>query len=200
MRTPFPMCDVSMLERQRTNDRRIPRTNPRSSTYEGADDPEADAYPESGTVKALWQVQQCVIENNVIELMPSYPGWGAHGMALRAYPPPEWSDFRVLRRMVIRNNVIRFVDSLTEGHPLNDAIYLDFCEDGLVEGNIIDPAISAHPIRHNVHNTNIKYFNNRTPDGKLIQGELNPDPWTGPFVKQDELTTFVEDVTTMCIL
>ena len=47
-------------------------------------DPQANADAASGTVNALWQVQLCVIENNVIELIPSYIDWGSPVSATRA--------------------------------------------------------------------------------------------------------------------
>jgi len=91
---------------------------PTSFTYAMKPNPGANADPASGTVQALWQVQECVIENNVIELIPSFMGWG----------PPV----------------------------------------GIISA------------------------------GQLIQGALVPA--SGPYVKQDELTTFIEDAATVCLL
>jgi hypothetical protein len=104
--------------------------------------------------------------------------------------------FRVFRRVVIRNNVIRYVDNLTEQTVRNVAIELSYCEDALVENNVVDLAI-ADPIRHSDSNS-VKYFNNTNPAGQLIQGALVPP--TGVAVKQDELTTFIEDAATLCLL
>ena len=104
--------------------------------------------------------------------------------------------FRVFRRLVIRNNVIRYVDNLTESIPLNLGIQLSFCEDALVQDNVVDLAI-ADPIRH-WDSTTVKYFNNRSSGGQLIQGVFVPP--TGPSVKQDELTTVIEDAATLCLL
>ena len=172
---------------------------PTTFTYKMATDPQADADAFTGTVNALWQAQQCVIENNIIELIPSYMDWGSPvGIDLIAGPPTPYVDIgaRVFRRLVIRNNVIRCVDNLTESTVRNLAIQLSFCEDALVEDNVVDLAI-PDPIRHS-NSTTVKYFNNRNADGQLIQGVLVPS--VGGSVKQDELTTFIEDTTTICIL
>src|SRR5947208_8910541 len=83
---------------------------PTTFTYKMATDPQADADAFTGTVNALWQAQQCVIENNIIELIPSYMDWGSPvGIDLIAGPPTPYVDIgaRVFRRLVIRNNVIR---------------------------------------------------------------------------------------------
>ena len=126
-------------------------------------------------------------------------GWGLPvGIILVANPQAAFVDIgaRVFRRVVIRNNVIRYVDNLTEQTVRNLAIDLSYCEDALVENNVVDLAI-ADPIRHSNSNS-VKYFNNTNPAGQLIQGALVPP--SGPLVNQDELTTFVDDATTLCIL
>ena len=170
---------------------------PTSFTYKMVNQPVGNADPNTGTVRALWQVQECVIENNVIELIPSINYWGPpRGIALLASPAVDMKAFRVFRRLVIRNNVIRYVDNLTESIPLNLGIQLSFCEDALVQDNVVDLAI-ADPIRH-WDSTTVKYFNNTNPAGQLIQGVLGPP--TGPSVKQDELTTVIEDAATLCLL
>ena|SRR5436190_16725884 len=157
------------------------------------------ADPGTGTVQALWQVQECVIENNVIELIPSFMAYGSPvGILLAASPPAAFVGIgaRVFRRVVIRNNLIRYVDNLTEQTVRNVAIDLSYCEDALVESNIVDLAI-AEPIRHSNSNS-VRYFQNTNPSGQLIQGRFVPP--AGPSMKQDELTTFVEDAATLCIL
>jgi hypothetical protein len=73
---------------------------------------------------------------------------------------------------------------------------LSYCEAGLVEDNMVDLAI-ADPIRHS-NCTTVKYFNNTNSAGQLIRGLLVPP--TGPSVKQDELTTSIEDAAILCIL
>jgi len=170
-----------------------------SFTYIMTNNPGPNADPGTGTVNALWQVQQCVIENNVIELIASYMDWGSPvGIDLIAAPASDFVAIgaRVFRQLVIRNNVIRYMDNLTESIVRNLAINLSYCEDALVENNVVDLAI-ADPIRHS-NSTTAKYFNNTNSAGQLIQGVLLPSG--GASIKQDELTTFIEDAATICIV
>src|SRR5207247_6847416 len=134
---------------------------PTSFTYRMTIDPGPNAIPVTGTVNALWQVQQCVIENNVIELTPSFMNWGSPvGIYLIAGPAADFVaiNARVFRRLVIRNNVIRYVDDQTESTVRNLAINLSYCEDALVEDNVVDLAI-ADPVRHS-SSTTVMYFTN----------------------------------------
>ncbi len=145
------------------------------------------------TVEALWQVGQCIIENNIIELIPHFNNWGPpKGIGFSgAFEFGTFSSFRIWRRAVIRNNVIRYVDSLTEGTAYNQGINFNACEDVLVENNVID-LLSSSPIGYGGC-TSVRCFNNRDPSGKLIQGVVGT-------AKQDELTTFIEDAAILSIL
>jgi len=199
MRTPSHISARSMARRRWNQS--IPPTDPKAFTRRWTEDPAHATDSESGTVKALWQVQQCVIENNIIELVPSFMDWGPPvGVQFIVHPggiAADMTGFRIFRRVVIRNNVIRYVDNLKEQTVRNVGIHLDYCEDALVENNAVDLAISD-PIRHDIHNTNVKYFNNRNSAGLLIPGALYPSG--GPAVKRDELTTLVADATGMSLL
>jgi hypothetical protein len=155
------------------------------------------------TVEPLWQVGEWVLEDNIIELIPSFMNWGPPtGIRLRAAPSADpgadMTVFRVFRRVIIRNNIIRYVDNLTEPTVRNMAIDLHYCEDALVENNTVDLAIED-PIRHR-NCTRVRYFNNRTPGGQLIQGAYDPQPGVLPRVKQDELTTLIEDAALVCMI
>jgi hypothetical protein len=172
-------------------------SSPTSFTYTMQNNPVDNADAGTGVVSALWQVQECIIENNVIELIPSFMGWGSPvGIDQIADPQLDMAAFRVFRQLVIRNNVIRYVDNLTESTVLNLAIQLSSCEDALVEDNVVDLAI-ADPIRHS-SSTTVKYFNNTNSAGQLIQGVLVASG--GGSVKQDELTTFIQDAAILSIV
>jgi hypothetical protein len=165
---------------------------PTSFTYSMKEDPPANSDPGTGTVEALWQVQECRIENNVIDLIPSFMNWGAPtALALVAVPPVDMTPFRVFRRLQVRNNVIRNTDNLSEPVVRNLGIVLGYCEHALIEQNVIDLQI-ANPIRYS-NSTLVRCFNNRDSTGKLIQG------YSGSAV-QDELTTFIEDAATICLV
>ena len=98
----------------------------------------------------------------------------------------------IFRRVIVRNNVIRFVDGLTEDFVASLGIELYYCEDAIVENNVVDLQ-KAYPIRHH-YCTAVRYFNNRNSAGQLIQGTVEEPPGSGVTpVKLDELTTRIED-------
>ena len=108
---------------------------------------------------------------------------------LEAYP----MDVRIAR---CARKAIRYADNSSGTTLNNDAIDVSSCEDALMEDNVIDLPI-AYPIRHR-NCTVVRYFDNTNPAGQLIQWAF--DSQVDPPVKQDELTTHVEDATTLCIL
>jgi len=165
-----------------------------SFTYKMTVSPGANAVDGTGQVKALWQVGQFVVENNVIELIPHFNNYGPpRGIGLSAafIVDPAFGTFPVFRRVVIRNNTIRYVDNLTEVTPYNLGINFGSCEDVLVENNVID-LLSPNPLAYGGC-TSVRCFNNRDSSGKLIQGSIGA-------VKQDELTTFIEDAAILAML
>ena len=118
---------------------------------------------------------------------------------LGGYPDTGFTPFRVFRRVVVRNNVIRFVDGLTEDLTFSLGIELYYCEGALVEDNVVDLP-NAYPIRHHFCTT-LSYFNNTNSAGQLIQGAVEEPAGSGVTpVKQDELTTRVEDASILSIL
>jgi hypothetical protein len=94
-------------------------------------------------------------------------------------------------QFVIRNNVIRNMDGLGESPARNGGIVFSYCEDALVENNVIDLPL-PNPIWF-IASTNVRFFNNRNSAGKLIQGVLGT-------AKQDELTTLIEDAAILSFL
>jgi hypothetical protein len=165
-------------------------------TYEMKKDPGADADPGTGQVRALSQVGRWVVENNVIDLIPSYMDWGPPRAILcvvYSFGIPEFAgiDPRVYRQLVIRNNVIRNMDGLPESPARNGGIAFTYCENALVENNVVDLPL-ANPIWFG-NSTKVRFFNNRNSTGQLIQGTVGG-------VKQDELTTLIEDASVLAFL
>jgi hypothetical protein len=78
---------------------------------------------------------------------------------------------------------------------LLDALLLEQPLKALVEYNVVDVP-GTDPLRHR-DSTTVKYFNNRSPAGLLIQGELRPV--SGTSTRQDELTTLIEDAAILSI-
>ena len=171
---------------------------PTSFTYRMIGMPSADADATPGAkVNALHQVGQCVIENNLVELLPPTINdfEATVGIGFYAYPKLEFRPFPIFRRVVLRNNVIRLVEGRTEITPKALAAVLFWVENALVEDNVIDLAASS-PLRHShtVASSSIQYINNRDAGGKLIQGVYDPDQGPGvPLVPQSELTTTIEE-------
>lgn len=130
-----------------------------------------------------------MIENNIIDLVPSDMTWGRPaGIVSRV--DEFWDDGfvpldpRVFRQLVIRNNVVRNMDGLPEPLALNTGISVNYCENALIEDNVIDLPGAKPIVAANC--TNLRFFNNRNSAGQLIQGVVGT-------TKQNELTTFIED-------
>jgi hypothetical protein len=146
--------------------------SPTRFTYLMTSDPGSDASG-SFTFAALWQVGRLVIENNIIELVlnPAPYGQGyASGILVDGGSPV--SPY-VFGQAVIRGNLIRNVDGAFE--PLGTAIgiRLSSCLGAILENNIISLNSSSQIPPYNISHSacgSAKYFNNQTPNGKLIQG------------------------------
>jgi hypothetical protein len=133
---------------------------------------------------------------DAVRTVPSDMAWGTPtGIKSRVdgFGDPDFApiDPRLFRQLVIRNNVVRIMDGLPEPLALNTGISVSYCENALIEDNVIDLP-KANPIVA-ANCTNLRFFNNRTPAGQLIQGVVGT-------TKQDELTTFIEDAAVLAIL
>ena len=124
---------------------------------------------------ALWQVGRVIIENNIIELIvsiidSSFGNWGWEApVGINLYDNVgSHGALYVFQQSVIRENSIRHVDDASDSSAVPLAVYLDSCLNAIVESNTIK-LDAARPLRHYVAGT-VKYFNNQTPSGKLIQG------------------------------
>jgi hypothetical protein len=165
-------------------------------TYQMKVNPLAEADSGTGEVRALSQVGRWVVENNVIDLIPSYMDWGPPRAILCVVYRFGISGFAdidpwVYRQLVIRNNVIRNMDGLPESPARNGGIAFTYCENALVENNVVDLPL-ANPIWFG-NSTKVRFFNNRDSTGQLIQGTVGG-------VKQDELTTLIEDASVLAFL
>jgi hypothetical protein len=87
--------------------------------------------------------------------------------------------------------VIRNMDGLPESPARNGGIAFTYCENALVENNVVDLPL-ANPIWFG-NSTKVRFFNNRNSTGQLIQGTVGG-------VKQDELTTLIEEATVLAFL
>ena len=99
----------------------------------------------------------------------------------------------VFRELVLRNNIIRHLDNAVDPFARSFAFSITSCEHAVVEGNIISFDV-PEPIFHNYCGV-IKYFNNETPFGKLIQGSNRDQARLGP-----ELATDIDDVLLLSFL
>jgi hypothetical protein len=141
----------------------------------------------SGYYGRLWQVGRVVIEDNVIELVPTATNYG----------PPiaielDYASFVVpplFRQVVIRRNVIRHVDGASDppGMAPGVGIQVSGCGDLILEENVVD-LDAATPITYKLCDK-ARFFNNQTSAGTLIQAY---DSLTS--VRANELATDIEDV------
>jgi len=155
-----------------------------------------NANSTSGYFGRFWQVGNLVYENNIVDLMTSLSPSGnlapvtgfSIGGAGQGVPQAY-----VFRRLTIRENLVRHVDNASDPTQFPYAVFLDSCENAIVDGNIIKLDRTA-PIQHTNSKT-VYPFNNRTPSGALLRGseygtnKIDPD-----------LETQVEDALSMSLL
>jgi len=150
------------------------------------------------TFGALWQVGRLIIENNVIELIlnviPS--GWEAPiGIDLYDGVGSHGSQY-IFQQVIARENVIRHVDNASDSSQIPLAVCLDNCLNAIVEGNDIN-LDAAIPVRYYTAMT-VKYFNNQSPGGKLIQGAscTRSGSYSVPIYVGDTLNGYLNELTT----
>ncbi len=131
-----------------------------------------------------------VIEDNVIELVPTPTNWGPPPAILLGYgsfvSPP------LFREMVIRRNIIRHVDGASDPPPptvQGAAIQVSGCGELIVEENVVDLDRTT-PIEFSFCDK-VRFFNNRTSSGTLLQGVDVTDVQVP--IKASELTTDIDD-------
>jgi len=140
-------------------------------TYLMTGTPTGPSDAGSATFGALWQVGRLVIENNFIELVLNIipTGWGPPcgiliGWSLAPPAPP------IFLQVLVRRNVIHDIDYAfdTSGFPVG--IRLLSCGKGVIEDDVIDlNSIWTGPQLFQQACASLKYFNNQTSAGNLIQ-------------------------------
>src|SRR5260370_31635652 len=161
--------------------------SPETLTYEMATGASGNASLLA-QIKSVWQVGRIVAERNIIELVLNLlqSGFGSFGIGggdLNRINPFTF------RQLVIRGNLVRNVDNAVDASMNPVAIALDSCENVLVQRNIVNLNNST-PVYHLNTCGAVKYFNNQTPTGLLVQGHLNP--FTGAPQYLNELSTDVD--------
>jgi hypothetical protein len=162
----------------------VPGTSNEKFKYVLPADPVANST--SGYFGRLWQAGRVVIEDNVIELVPTPTNYGPPiGIEL------DYASFvspPLFRQVVIRRNVIRHVDNAPDppNLPQGVGMQLSGCGNLIVEENMVD-LDAAIPIKYYLCDK-VRFFNNQTSAGTLILGidTINSS-------KADELTLDVED-------
>ncbi|MBL9171512.1 MAG: hypothetical protein JNN07_27515 [Verrucomicrobiales bacterium] len=166
------------------------------------------------SMEYLWETVRCVVEKNVIELVPGVKGAGgaSHGINFdgtipaRYFNSPPWPPanrvFWRFRQIEVRNNTIRYASDAF-GNPLpGDAVYESAVSNVLAQtarvfDNIVDIKLDAAPdtpLKH-LNCGSVTYFNNRTSAGELVQGWLQ-----GSVQRLPELSTLIDDALTMSFL
>ncbi|HEV2392533.1 MAG TPA: hypothetical protein VG146_09240 [Verrucomicrobiae bacterium] len=130
--------------------------------------PNTSGSSPSGYYARLWQTQRIVVENNVVELVPTPTSFGPPFAVLMqggANNQPLLYDEAVVRR-----NVIRHIDGLSDSGRPGDGtgIAVDSCSDLLVEENVMD-LDSSTPVEFE-YCGNTEFFANQSSGGVLIQG------------------------------
>jgi hypothetical protein len=155
--------------------------NSTTFTYQMTGTPTGAA--NSGTFGALWQVGRLAIENNLIELLPAPTSWGPPDGILMGWGP---ASFPVFLQVLVRGNLIHNVDNGFDSSGLPVGIRQLSCGEGVVEDNVIDlNSIWNGPPLYQQDCAPLKYFNNQTSAGNLIQAfdfdierylnEISPD-------------------------
>jgi len=176
---------ITAVPAQRTFKFNLPgNPNPGSGSNSGSS--------PSGYYGRLWQAGRVVLEDNLIELIPTATTFSLPAAILMGYgnfvSPP------LFQQMVIRRNVIRHVDNASDppGLPPGAGIGVSGCRDLIVEENVLDldhPTPIAFALCDKV-----RFFNNQTSSGILIQGVD-----TSNSSKAGELTTDIEDAALLAL-
>jgi hypothetical protein len=145
----------------------------------------------SGTAERVFGIAKLVVEGNTIELATGSTGLiGIHlndnSLASQA---PDYAHGDV----IIRDNKIRYVDGAFDTSYTGYGIQINGAKNLLVRNNVVE-AVQT-PLLRNNRCGSVKYFNDKTPAGVLIQGvdEGNSNK------KYDELETDAEDALVLAL-
>lgn len=120
----------------------------------------------SGTAERVFGIAKLVVEGNTIELATGSSGLiGIHlndnALASQA---PDYAHGDV----IIRDNKIRYVDGAFDASYTGYGIQINGAKNLLVRNNVVE-AVQT-PLLRNNRCGSVKYFNDKTPAGVLIQG------------------------------
>jgi len=148
--------------------------------------PNQSGASPSGYFGRLWQAGRIIIEDNIIELIPTPTTYGppiAIELDYGSFVSPP-----LFRQVVIRRNVIRHVENASDPPNLPQAVGIQVsgCGNLILEENVVDLDTTT-PIKYYLCDK-VRFFNNRTSSGVLIQGVDISNS-----AKASELTTDIED-------
>jgi len=157
--------------------------------------PNQSGSSPSGYYGRLWQAGRVVIEDNVIELVPTPTNYGPPSAILLGYGNVVGP--LLFRQALIRRNIIRHVDGASDpaGMEKGAAIQVSGCGKLIVEENVVDLNRTT-PIEFSFCDK-VRFFNNRTPSGTLIQGVNVTDAPNN--IESSELTTDIEDAALLAL-
>ena len=99
-------------------------------------------------------------------------------------------------QIIVRGNIVRLsgADHYSDQQPLG--IFLQYCDNGLVENNII--GIEAQNPIYNDRGPLLEFFNNREPNGNLLRGRHAT--FTTLLTQSRELADEIDDAVTLALL
>ena len=145
----------------------------------------------SPTMQKVFGVAKLVVEGNTIELATGSTGDASIHLHDNVLSPqtPDYAHGDV----IIRDNKIRYLDGAFESGFTGYGVQVNGARNAQIRDNVVE-VIPDNPLK-NIRCGSVQYFNNREPDGVLIQGinESNNNK------KYDELETEAEDAMVMAL-
>jgi hypothetical protein len=142
------------------------------------------------TMQKIFGVAKLVVEGNTIELATG--STGQIGVAVDdSSLSPQTPDY-AHGDVIVRDNKFRYLDGTFDPGSTGYGIQVNGAKNLLVRNNVVE-STQAHPIA-NRRCGSVKYFNNKEPDGTLIQG-YNADT----DKEYDELETDAEDALVLAL-
>jgi hypothetical protein len=145
----------------------------------------------SPTMQKIFGVSKLVVEGNTVELATGSTGSVGIHIDDSALSPqaPDYAHGDV----IVRDNKIRYVDGAFDPGFSGYGVQVNGAKNVLVRNNVVETAQT--PLLRNNRCGSVKYFNDKTPAGALIQGvdEGNSNK------KYDELETDAEDAMVLAL-
>jgi hypothetical protein len=145
----------------------------------------------SPTMQKIFGVAKLVVEGNTIELATG--STGQIGVVVDdSSVSPQTPDY-AHGDVIVRDNKIRYLDGFFDSSCTGYALQLNGAKNLLVQNNVVE-CYPTNPLRNNRCGS-VKYFNDKTPAGVLIQG-INE---AASNKKYDELETDAEDALVLAL-